>query len=67
MSRALPFTQASLQRAIKAARKAGLQVTGIRADGTLIVNHGDNLPDSVAPLPPESDTATLSKWGDVQA
>lgn len=37
MTRALPFTQASLRRAIEAARKSGLRVTGIRPDGTLVV------------------------------
>jgi hypothetical protein len=67
MTRALPFTQAGLQRAIKAARKAGLHVTGIRADGTLIVNDGDNPTPDIAPVAPDSDTAALSRWGDVQA
>jgi hypothetical protein len=67
MSRALPFTQAGLQRAIKAARKAGLQVTGIRADGTLIVKEGDNPPPDIAPVASDSDTAALSRWRDVQA
>jgi hypothetical protein len=38
MTRAIRFTQASLRRAIEAARKAGLRVTGIRPDGTLIVD-----------------------------
>jgi hypothetical protein len=65
MSRPLPFTQASLQRAINAARKAGLHVRGIRPDGTIIV--GDKPSDEVAPLAPDSDTAAVSKWGDVQA
>jgi hypothetical protein len=34
-SRALPFTQARLKRAIAAAQAAGLCVTAIRPDGTL--------------------------------
>ena len=67
MTRPLPFTEASLQRAIRAARKSGLRVTGIRSDGTLLVNDGDNVPDSVAPSHTDSDTTALSKWGDVQA
>lgn len=41
MTRALPFTKSSLRRAIEAARAAGLQVTGIRPDGTLIVHDGE--------------------------
>jgi len=42
MTRAIAFTQASLRRAIEAARKAGLRVTGIRPDGTLLVDDRDN-------------------------
>jgi hypothetical protein len=66
MTRPLPFTELSLRRAISAAQKAGLKVTAIKPDGTLItvpvgkvftsddedldVNRGDN-----------------AKWLDVQA
>jgi hypothetical protein len=64
VTRALPFTQASVRRAIAAAQKAGLQVTGIRADGTVLVQNGDN------PLAPYSETAPTSaapsKWDDVE-
>jgi hypothetical protein len=42
MTRPLPFTKARLRRAIEAARKAGLRVTGIRPDGTLLVDDRDN-------------------------
>jgi hypothetical protein len=45
MTRAIPFTQASLRRAIKAARDAGLRVTGIRQDGTLIVGEMTESPE----------------------
>jgi hypothetical protein len=41
MTRAIRFTQASLRRAIEAARKAGLRVTGIRPDGTLMLAERD--------------------------
>jgi hypothetical protein len=67
MTRALPFTQASLKRAIKAAHKAGLHVTGIRPDGTLIVSAGDNPAPDIAPAESDDDTAMLSRWRDVQA
>ena len=38
MTRSLPFTQASVERAIKAARKMGLRVTGVSVnpDGAFI-------------------------------
>jgi hypothetical protein len=47
MTRAIPFTRARLRRAIKAAQEAGLRVTGIRSDGTLVI---DDKADS--PQPP---------------
>jgi hypothetical protein len=44
VTRAVSFTQASTRRLIEAARKAGLRVTGIRPDGTLIVDDQQELP-----------------------
>lgn len=38
MTKALPFTEASLARAIKGVTRAGLTVTGVKPDGTLIVS-----------------------------
>ena len=67
MTRPLPFTQAGLKRAIRAARNAGLRVVGIRPDGTFLVNDGDNSGSCVAPLHPNSDTEVPSKWRDIQA
>jgi hypothetical protein len=37
MTRIVPFTQASVRRAIAAAQKAGLLVTAIRPDGTVLM------------------------------
>jgi hypothetical protein len=45
MTRAIPFTKARLRRAIEAAREAGLRVTGIRPDGTLIVDDSPQGPE----------------------
>ena len=68
MTTRLPFTQASLRRAIAAARKEGLRVAGIRPDGTLItVNAGENPPNDVAGLAPAVESAPRSKWEDVEA
>jgi hypothetical protein len=67
MTRALPFTQASLRRAIEAARKAGLQVTGIRADGTLLVGAAvDGGDERLVSLAPEGQPMAPSKWADVE-
>lgn len=64
MTARLPFTQAGLQRAIAAAQKAGLQVAGIRPDGTLLVHNweGTVLDRGGAVHAPET-----SKWEDVEA
>ena len=37
MSKALPFTKASLRRAIEGARSAGLSVVAIKPDGSIVV------------------------------
>jgi hypothetical protein len=63
MTRPLPFTQASLKRAIEAARKAGLRVMGIRPDGTILVDNGGGLLDQWQDWPP---TDAPSKWEDVE-
>ena len=49
MSRAIPFTVASLARAIKGVEQAGRHVVGVRPDGTLIVADKPFEPTSLAP------------------
>jgi hypothetical protein len=51
----MSFTQASLRRAIDAARKAGLIVTAIRPDGTLILNEQKNNPQATEALEKERE------------
>ena len=64
MTRPLPFTQASLCRAIRAARKEGLRVAGIRPDGTLIVHDvADTIDDGAL----AGQDERRSKWEDVEA
>lgn len=46
MTRALAYTQASVRRRIEAAKKAGLRVTGIAADGTVLTV--ENIPSAVS-------------------
>lgn len=65
MTRALPFTEASLARAIKGVERAGRFVIGVRADGTLIV--GDKLIDSASMVPADGDNELASKWEDQRA
>jgi hypothetical protein len=69
MTRRLPFTQLSVLRAIQAAQKAGLRVTGIRADGTVTVDDGEN---AIPAVPAPAVGAQIagqparSKWEDRQ-
>ena len=53
MTRVVPFTQASVRRAIAAAQRAGLEVTGIRPDGTVIVTK--NSPQPEKSIDPDSE------------
>lgn len=52
MSKALPFTKASIKRAVAAAREAGLSIKAIGPDGTVIVDNG---PDSASIVPIDGD------------
>ncbi len=65
MTRALAYTQASVRRRIEAARKAGLRVTGITADGTILTV--DNAETVLAPATGQMPDKAPSKWEDVQA
>jgi hypothetical protein len=63
VTRTVPFTQASLRRAILAAEAAGKHVIGIRPDGTLII--GDHAIDTEK-FGPGKDDGDLSKWQKVR-
>jgi hypothetical protein len=62
MTRALPFTSASLARAIKGVELAGRFVVGVKPDGTLIV--GDKLVETASLVPAGAHNAPASKWED---
>lgn len=67
MTKALPFTQATVRRAIAAAHRSGLRVVGIRPDGTVIVDGGEN-PHPLIPADVTNGQASApSKWEDVEA
>ena len=58
----IPFTQARVERAVKAARKLGLRVKGIRSDGTVEVE------EAGAPIVPEigaQQNEPVNSWADV--
>ena len=62
MTRALPFTEASLARRIKGVLRAGLFVIGIAPDGTLIISPKPVDPASLIPVDAHNDAP--SKWED---
>jgi hypothetical protein len=64
MTRAIPFTQAKVTRAIAAAQKAGLRVIGIKPDGTVLVQEGDA---PIAAQAPQEQNARASRWSEVKA
>ena len=64
MTKPLPFTEASLARAIRGVERAGRFVVGVKGDGTLLVSVR---PLDTASLVPEiEETATVSEWEDKQ-
>lgn len=67
MSRALPITELAVRRAIRAARKEGLRVVGIRCDGTLIVDSGDNPHPLIPAQAPEGHAAAPQGWEEAEA
>jgi len=60
LSKALPFTKASLRRAIEAIESAGKFVVGVKPDGTILVS---NKPFDTDTLHSNSGSP---EWGDVQ-
>ena len=62
MTRALPFTTASLARAIKGVEKAGRFVVGVKPDGTLVV--ADKPIDITSVFPANGHNEPASKWED---
>jgi len=59
MTKALPFTEASLARAIRGVERAGKHVVQVRADGTLIV--ADKPLDPASLAPPEMEQSPARK------
>jgi hypothetical protein len=62
MTKPLPFTEASLARAVRGVERAGLFVVGVKSDGTLLVSHKP--PDAVSLMPEMEQDVPASKWED---
>jgi hypothetical protein len=67
MTRALPFTEASIARAIRGAEKAGKHVAGIRPDGTLLLADSPVTLAPVGMVTQDGPAPDNDVWGDVEA
>jgi hypothetical protein len=64
MTKRIPFTRASLRRAILAAQSAGLRVVGIRPDGTVITRPAPEITGSLEFSTELEQDGEHSKWAD---
>jgi hypothetical protein len=64
MTRALPYTIASLARRIKGVEKAGRFVLGVKPDGTLIVGDKPIETASLVPIDTQSSEPAKRRIGD---
>jgi hypothetical protein len=64
MTRAIPFTVASLARAIKGVEQAGRHVVGVRPDGTLIVAEKPIAVTSLVPTIEEASPVPVRRFGE---
>lgn len=62
MTRALPFTQSAVRRAVEGARSAGMPVAAVsvRPDGTIVIHSTDSPP--LAPADPAAPTGMEKQW-----
>lgn len=65
MTRAVPFTQAAIERAIRAVEKRGYKVGGVKPDGTVLVYTGDERPEHLSIVPSPAQTDGGPRWGDL--
>lgn len=64
MTRVIPFTAASLARAIKGVERAGRFVIGVRPDGTLIVGEKPVETPSLVPVIEEQSPPVRRRFGE---
>jgi hypothetical protein len=62
MTKPLPFTEASLARAIRGVERAGRFVVGVKGDGTLLVSLKPL--ETVSLVPEIEQDVPASKWED---
>jgi hypothetical protein len=60
----LPFTQAAIERAIRAAEKRGYKVGGVKPDGTVLVYSGEDRPENLSIVPAQEEATGGTSWDD---
>jgi hypothetical protein len=64
MTKPLPFTQAAIERAIRAAEKRGYKVGGVKPDGTVLVYSGEDRPENLSIAPDGEQHREDHSWDD---
>ncbi len=62
MTRAVPFTQAAIKKAVRAVEALGYKVGGVRPDGTVLVYTGDERPEHLSIVPSDAQNAGGTSW-----
>jgi hypothetical protein len=58
------FTQAAIERAIRAAEKRGYKVGGVKPDGTVLVYSGEDRPENLSIAPDGEQHREDHSWDD---
>jgi hypothetical protein len=64
VTRPLPFTEASIARAIKGVERAGLFVVGVKPDGTLLISAQPLDTTSLVPVELEQSPPHVRRFGE---
>jgi hypothetical protein len=58
------FTQAAIERVIRAAEKRGYKVGGVKPDGTVLVYSGEDRPENLSIAPDGEEHREDQSWAD---
>jgi hypothetical protein len=62
MSARAAFTEHQLRRVMRAAKKEGYQIGGVKPDGTVLVYVGDERPEGLSIVPPPEQAEEGKEW-----
>lgn len=64
MSRTPTFTEHQLRRVMRAAKKEGYQIGGVKPDGTVLVYSGEDRPENLSIVPTHEAAKGSNSWDD---